>query len=146
LILAPAEFRVIQTCDIYLHILNHDGTDWKGKALNHSNDFLHIGLDRRGKPPTPLAGCAIEKSARPIPASCPAAFAPLPPIMQLFLHIPAVVDLCREQGYSVAYTGKACNTASLIDSTDYLLGVLLALPMELDREGAIPHNFRFLCL
>ena len=47
LVLAPLEFRVIEACDIHLHILDNESGNRKRQVIHHANHLLDIGLDRR---------------------------------------------------------------------------------------------------
>ena len=81
LILAPRERGRVEPCNIDLHILNHDGTDWEGNVLDHPDHFLHIGFDGGRQSSTALAGSTILPACRAIPPSCPTALATLSTIL-----------------------------------------------------------------
>src|SRR5258708_20079316 len=71
LILAPRERGRVEPCNIDLHILDHDATDWEGNVLDHPVHFLHIGFDAWRQSSTPLAAGRISPPALSLPPSSP---------------------------------------------------------------------------
>jgi hypothetical protein len=145
LILASRKLWIVQTSNVYLHILDHDGIDRKRETLHHTKHFLYIGFDRGRQSPTPFAGCTVEKPSGPIPAACSPALAPITSLVHLLFHILAVIDLCCKQGRSVAHTGDPSDATPFIDPTGHILGVSLALPGELNRKWSVGYDLRFPC-
>src|SRR5258708_23944444 len=69
LILAPLQFRVIESGDVYLDVLDDERRKREWNLSDHADHFLNIGFDRWRQPLTaPVCG-AVEKAFGAVPLS-----------------------------------------------------------------------------
>src|SRR5260370_17315673 len=90
LILAPFQFRVIESDDVYLDVLDDERRKREWNLSDHADHFLNIGFDRWWQPLTaPVCG-AVEEAFGAVPLAGSTALPPPPPALPFFLpHPPA---------------------------------------------------------
>src|SRR5258707_10829415 len=95
LILAPFQFRVIESGNVYLDILDDERRKREWNLSDHADHFLNIGFDRWRQPLTaPVCG-AVEKAFGAGPLSGSTALAAVSAGDPVLFSQPASVGFCR---------------------------------------------------
>src|SRR5260221_4387702 len=126
LILAPLQFRVIESGDVYLDILDDERRKREWNLSDHADHFLNIGFDRWRQPLTaPVCG-AVEKAFGAVPLPGSTALAAVSAGIPFFFFIPAVVGFCGEPEPVGCHTRPARRTGSFVHGPSGRLGPSLS--------------------
>src|SRR5260370_24329861 len=110
LILAPFQFRVIESDDVYLDVLDDERRKREWNLSDHADHFLNIGFDRWWQPLTaPVCG-AVEEAFGAVPLSGSTALAAVSAVNPFVFYIPAIGVFSRQPHRDLVHQSRRTPT------------------------------------